>query len=164
MIVINSSPAIILGKQGRLEVLRKCFGEVIIPKSVYDEIANKKESPEIISIEKGIKEKWIVLEKTLIVPELNTRKLGVGEKEAISLSIKHKVPLIIDDDTAKQYATILNVEAHGTLFIVYSAVIKGFIKKSEAAAILNTMIKDGFYVSTEIYARFMELLNSLKSS
>ena len=162
MIVSNSSPIIILGKQGMLDILKKCFKKVIIPKRVYDEVMHKKDSPESITLKKGINDKWIVIEKTAVSAFLHTKNLGQGEKEAISLAVKHKSLLLIDDDSAKTYATVLNVEVHGTFYVIYIALLKNFISKSQAKKILEDMIANGFYISTDIYSRFLDLLNSLK--
>ncbi len=89
-----------------LDLLKKCFKEVIIPKSVYEEIMRKKGSVELIAVEKAIKAKWVIIEKATVIQALNTKKIGDGEKEAISLAIKYKSLLIIDDDSAKKYASI----------------------------------------------------------
>ncbi len=162
MIVANSSPVIMLAKQGLLELMKKCFKKVVIPKSVYEEISQKKGSPELIALEKAIKDKWIVVEKAAVIPALDTKNLGQGEKEAISLAAKHKSALIIDDDAAKTYAAIFEVEAHGVLYVIYLAFKRKFIDNAGAMNALESMITDGFYISHEVYMRFFELLNSLK--
>ena len=97
MIVSNSTPIINFGRQGKLDILKKCFDKIVIPKGVYEEIIQKKESPEAIILDKSINEKWIVVEYIAISPLLNTMSLGKGEKEAISLAI----PLILILDSAK---------------------------------------------------------------
>lgn len=158
MIVSNSSPIIILGKQGRLDLLRKCFREVIIPKRVYEEVAVKKGEPEVIALEEAAREKWLVVEKIRANKILDTGNIGEGEKEAISLAEKHKAILLIDDDSAKAYASILGVEAHGTLYAIYLSCMRKLITKDESIEILKRMIKDGFYISTDVYAKFIELL------
>ena len=76
------------------------------------------------------------------------------------MAAKHKKKLIIDDDDSKTYASLAGVEAHGTLFVVYTAFIKNIISKAEAISMFKRMIADGFYVSTDIYSRFLELLDS----
>lgn len=162
MIVANSSPIIILGKQGILDLLKKCFKNLIIPKSVHDEVMHKKGSPEAVALNKAINEKWVSVEKISVSPVLLTNRIGRGEKEAISLAAKHKKLLLIDDDSAKTYASILGVEAHGTFYVIYLACLKGSISKAEATQTLESMITDGFYVSTELYSKFLDLLNSLK--
>ena len=161
MIVSNSSPIIILGKQGILELLKRCFKKVIIPKSAYEEIMQKKDSTEVIALNKAINDGWIIVKEIDINSILQTKNIGQGEKEAISLAAKYKSILFIDDDIAKKYASLLNVECHGALYVVYLSVLKRFINKQQAKNIFENMIKDGFYVSTEIYAKFLEFLDKL---
>ena len=162
MIVTNSSPLIVLGKQGRLHLLEKCFEHVLIPKAVHDEVFHNKDSPEAIALETAIKDKWVSVEAIEVSSMLRTEKLGSGEKEAISLALKRKALLLIDDDVAKAYASMLGVDAHGTLFAVYFAKARGFIGREEAKGILDAAIVNGFYVSTEVYSKFVNLLNSGK--
>jgi len=162
MIVSNSSPIVILGKQGMLGLLKKCFKKVIIPESVFDEVMHEKESPEAIALEKTINEGWMEVENITVSAFLRTKNLGQGEKDAISLAAKHRCILLIDDDSAKTYSSILGVEAHGTFYLIYLACLKNFINEEDAKKIINKMIKDGFYVSTELYLKFLDLLNSIK--
>ena len=161
MIVFNSSPLIYFGKQGKLDILKKCFQTVSIPREVYDEIMIKKESPESITLEKAIAEKWITIKEVSIANELATKNLGGGEKAAISLAIKEKSIVLLDDDNAKDYATILNVEKHGSLYVLLKATKKSIITKKESKTIFEKMISDGFYVSTNIYIEFLRLLDKL---
>ncbi len=162
MIVADSSPIIILAKQGRLAILKGCFNKVIIPKSVYEEIMQKKDSPEIIDLNLAIKDKWVIVEEASIIPMLGTKNIGQGEKDAISLASKHKSLLLVDDDSAKKYASIFGVEAHGSFFVIYLACMKNLIEKEDAADVLKRMIADGFYISSELYVKFFELLNPRK--
>ena len=162
MIVVNSSPVILLAKQGMLELLKKCFNKAVIPKSVYSEVMQKNGSPEAIALRNAIEKGWILVEKTATMPALDTKSIGQAEKEAISLAYKHKSLLLIDDDSAKKYASIFNVEAHGTLYAIFLSYAKGFIKKNDAVNAFQEMIADGFYVSSELYSKFFELLNSMK--
>ncbi len=41
IVVSNSSPLIALAKIGRLHILKKLFGEIIIPKAVWNEVVVK---------------------------------------------------------------------------------------------------------------------------
>lgn len=147
-----------LGKQGRLELLKKCFNTIMISKNIYEEIRKKAQTPEFIALEKAIREKWILVENAAISRVLQTKNIGQAEKETISLAKEHKAKALIDDETAKKFALLLRVEIHGTLYAIYLAYTKGVIGKEDAKNILKTMIKDGFYISTEVYARFLELL------
>ena len=162
MIAANSSPIILLGKQGKLDLLKKCFNKVIIPRSVYEEINYNSYSTEAIQLRKAIKNKWLIVEKIEVSSSLYTENLGQGEKEAISLAEKHKIMLLIDDDSAKAYALILGVEAHGTFYVLYLACVKKLISKDEALTILKNMIEHGFFISIELYTEFVDLLKSIK--
>ena len=162
MIVSNSSPIIILAKQGMLDMLKKCFKEVIIPESVYEEIMHKSGTPEAIALNHAIKEKWISVQKVAVMVKLETKKIGQGEKEAISLAYKHKSLLLIDDDSAKKYASIFGVEFHGTFYVIYLACKRKLLDKSSAKEVLENMIADGFYISSEFYSRFISLLGTLE--
>lgn len=162
MIVANSSPLIILAKQGLLDLLKKCFESVIIPESVYNEIMQKSGSPEAIELNRAIEGKWLSVQKMAVIANLETKNIGQGEKEAISLACRNKSLLIIDDDTAKKYASIFGVEAHGTFYVIYLACIRKLIDKTRAKDMLDSMIADGFYVSSESYSRFIKLLEILE--
>lgn len=162
MIVSNSSPIIMLAKQGMLDIMRKCFGKVVIPKSVYDEVAQKEESPELIALDKAIRDKWIAVEKATVASAWDTKKLGHGEKDAISLAAKYKSMLIIDDDSAKAYASIFGIDAHGVLYVIYSAYKKKIISHDDAMNAMQGMAANGFYISNNVYTRFFDLLNSDK--
>lgn len=161
MIVSNSSPIIILAKQGMIHLLEKCFRKIIIPQSVYYEVMHKGDNMEAISLNKAIEEKWISVQKVEVIAKLETKNIGQGEKEAISLAHKHNCMLIIDDDSAKKYASIFGVESHGTLYVIFLACARKFISKSAAKDVLEGMVADGFYVSSEFYLRFIDLLDSL---
>jgi len=162
MIVADSSPIIILAKQGLLNLLQKCFKDLMIPESVYNEVMHRSGTPEAIALEKAVKEKWISVQKLDVVEYLDTKSIGQGEKEAISLAIRHKSILIIDDDSVRKYASIFGVEAHGTFYVIYLACTKKLIDKSTTKNTIESMIADGFYISSEIYSRFISLLDRLE--
>jgi len=162
MIVANSSPIIILAKQGILNLLQKCFKSVMIPESVYEEVMHKSGTPEAIALEKAVKEKWTSVQKVNVLDDLDTKSIGQGEKEAISLAIQLKSILIIDDDSARKYASIFGVEAHGTFYVIYLACTRKLIDKTTAKNAMESMIADGFYISTETYSRFVSLLNMIE--
>ncbi|MBI3052223.1 DUF3368 domain-containing protein [Candidatus Woesearchaeota archaeon] len=162
MIVANSSPVITLARQGLLDLLKDCFEKVIIPECVYKEVMHKDASPEAVALARAIKAKWISVHPSPIIPNLETKNIGEGEKEAIALAHHHKFLLIIDDDLAKKYSSIFGVEAHGTLYVIYVACARKILSKSRARIALDSMIADGFYISSNLYSEFISLLDSLE--
>ncbi|MBI2140475.1 DUF3368 domain-containing protein [Candidatus Woesearchaeota archaeon] len=161
MIVADTSPLIVLGKQGKLELLRLCFGKVSLPEAVLREVSGRKESEESIALASAIKSKWIGAIKISINPLLETSKIGIGEKEAISLAAKLKSILIMDDALAQSYASLAGVEAHGTLYVLLSALKKRFIHNEDAKEMLYGMMAQGFYLSAEVYGRFLQMLEEI---
>ncbi len=48
MIISNSSPLIVFSKINRLSLLQEIFGEVYIPKAVFEEVTRGKKGEEIV--------------------------------------------------------------------------------------------------------------------
>lgn len=161
MIVADSSAIIALGKQGVLHLLKKCFTEAMIPESVYEEVSRKHGSTEAAAIDQALEEKWVSVEKIGVHPLLVTENIGKGEKEAISLAAKRKTTLLADDEIAKSYAAILGVETHGTLYIIFLSCQKKIITKEKAVEIVKGMISEGLYISTEVYSKFTEMIDTI---
>lgn len=159
MIVVNTSPLILLGKQGMLSLLKQCFGQAMIPASVSEEILKKKESPEALAMKQAVCEGWLCVEETAVLPFLSqTTSLGKGEQEAISLAQQHQCVLIIDDDLAKTFAGVVGVEAHGTLSVLLLAVKKRYMTSTQARILVEAMMHEGLYLSTDVYAEFCTLV------
>ena len=159
MVVINSSPIISLAKIGKLELLRKIFGRISITEQVYREIISKPTYPESIAIKKIVEsDKWIEVHKS----DKITKILGVGEASSISLALKLKQPLIIDDKKVSFIGNTLGLKCHGTLYVILLALKKKIIKnKKEAIDILNLLINNKLYLSSDVLSEFYALLNLL---
>ena len=69
MIISNSSPLIYLSKLNKLELLRKLFSKIIIPKQVYEEVVVKGRENKFLDylkIENAINNNWIIVEESKI--------------------------------------------------------------------------------------------------
>lgn len=87
--VSNSSPLIWLAKIGRLGFLRTLFGEVVVPRLVYEESASQRRSPDAVLIGKAVEEWWMrVSEEAIEGTEILADASGIhlGEAEAILLA------------------------------------------------------------------------------
>lgn len=159
MILSNSTPIIHLGKVGRLNLLQKCFGHLYIPEEVFLEISAVPESLEAVLLQRALTEKWIEMEKNPLDPKLDLfLELDLGELKAISLALKKKKPLLIDDKAGKQVAILFHVEAHGTLFVILEAYRRKLVSRQEAVDIVNRMMRNEFYISSDVYVLFLELI------
>ena len=166
MIVSNASPVIYLSKLTKLNFLKQKFDKVLIPKKAYEEIALGRNSfPEVNKIEEAIKEGWMsvieVNDKEKDKIKTAFQNLSGGELESIALSKYKNLPLLLDDSEARRIAETLQINVHGTLFVILKAFENKLIDKEEAIKLIDKLIGEGFRISVELYS---QLINELKSS
>lgn len=159
MIISNTSPLIHLAKVGRLSLLPLCFQKVLIPEEVYEEIKCQPYSIEVIGIDRALQDGWLQRERVIVRKELASFPgIDKGELKAIALALEKKRPLIIDDKVGRIVATVLGVEAHGTLYVLLQARKNKLLTSEEVIGLLNMMIKNDFYLANDVYVEFGELL------
>lgn len=159
MIISNSTPLIHLGKWNQLDLLKKCFKEIYIPDSVYREVMAQPETMESKLLYKAVDNKWVVrknIQIHLLVKSFDW--IETAEKEVISLAFQEKGIALLDDHKAREVCKILNVECHGTLFVLALSYFNNYLKKKELLKLLNDLIAGGFYLSSEDYSKFVELI------
>ncbi|WP_297514918.1 DUF3368 domain-containing protein [Thermococcus sp.] len=153
--VSNSTPLIHLAKIGRLDLLRKFFGEVFIPKAVYREcVLEGKGSKDAELIEKA---DWIkvveikdeTLKKSLML------ELDEGESEAIVLSLEMNADLLlIDDYDGREVARALGLKVTGTIGVLLRAKFREKIPSLRVE--LEKLKETGFWLSEGLYKRILE--------
>lgn len=117
ILIADSSALIALAVVDKLEVLETLFGEVYVPRAVYNEISHRSKS-------KSEKLANYCHNKVLdIVSEVNLNiTLGTGESEAIILyKEKNADFLLCDDKKAKRFARNFGVNVIGSLGILLKA-------------------------------------------
>lgn len=162
-VVSNSSPLIWLAKIGRLRLLEKLFGHVVVPRRVYEEVALGKQSADAILVSKAVEEGWIkVSEENLEEAKALTSVSGLhlGEAEAILLAQKLGVELIVDEREASVTAQMFGVRPIGTIAVFLLALAKGELKLSEFKDCLDSLAASGFWLSLDVYN---EALNKARS-
>jgi len=166
--VLNASPLIYLGKKRRINLLRAVFEKILIPPEVEEEIIKLNESPEAIQLEDAIQGGWIAVEQpsenkarqiAKLFPEIDE-----GEAAVIALALERREEnVIIDDAEARIAAEYFKLRVRGTLYAILEAYkCKIFKSKAEVKNILDNVLRKGFYLSTEVYARFLFLLDKLE--
>lgn len=141
------------------------FEKIIIPSEVEKEIMKLPESPEAVQLREAIEEGWILVKQT---SEDETHKIAKlfpeideGEASVIALAIEQKTEnIIIDDAEARIAAEYFKLKVHVTLYIILEAFKRNILKsKAEVRSMVDNMLRRGFYLSTEIYAKFLYLLD-----
>ena len=167
-VVLNASPLIYLGKKRKVGLLRLLFEKVLVPVEVEEEIMKLDESPEAVQLRDGIKEGWIEVERASENKKKQIARLfgeiDKGEAAVIALALeRHGENVIIDDAEARTAAEYFELKVHGTLYIILEAYKRNIFKsKAEVISIVNNMLRKSFYLSSEVYARFLFLLDKLK--
>jgi len=117
ILIADSSALIALAVVDKLDVLDELFGEVYVPRAVYNEISHqsKDESEKLADYCK---------DKVLnIASETNLNvTLGIGESEAIMLYKEKRADfLLCDDKKAKKFARNFGVNVVGSLGVLLKA-------------------------------------------
>ena len=152
-VVSNATPLIYLAKTGRIELLKKVFGQVFIPEEVKVEVVDKGKSLEekdAYTIEKAIDEGWlkVLAAKTVDVP----MKLDKGEVAALSLAKNLKLDVVLlDEVSARSAARLMDLTPRGTVFVLLKALEKKEIDLDEFLEILSQLISEGFRLKEEVY-------------
>jgi predicted nucleic acid-binding protein len=167
-VVLNASPLIYLGKKRRIDLLRLVFEKIFIPPQVEEEIMKLNESPEAVQLRGAIQEGWIVVERASEKKARQIAKLfpeiDEGEASAIALAIEQRTEnVVIDDAEARIAAEYFKLRVYGTLYVLPMAYKRNIFKsKVEVRSIVDNMLRRGFYLSTEVYARFLFLFDKIR--
>jgi predicted nucleic acid-binding protein len=119
-IVFNSSPLIFLARLEWLEIFLDDPNDFYLPKSVANEIKIKTDRASQL-LQRLIASDQLTESETRLTSLANSfnQRLGLGESEAIALSIELNADhVILDDFAARREASRLGLNVKGTLAIV----------------------------------------------
>jgi predicted nucleic acid-binding protein len=158
IVVSNTSPIINLAAVGELDLLQRIYGELVIPKAVYDEIVLVGDG------QPGAREvkafKWI---KTIEVRDRNLltafqTDLHMGEAEAIVLAIESGAQLLLmDERRARKVATKFGIRTIGLLGVLVQAKQKSYINAIKPI-LDNLKSKAGFWIGQELYGEILKIV------
>lgn len=163
-VVSNASPLIWLAKIGKLLLLKTIFGEVIVPRKVYEEATLEKRSADSVLIGKGVEKGWIKIseeemEEASVLAEVSG--IHLGEAEAILLAQKLGTELIIDEREGSTTARMFGVRPMGTIAVLLLALGKDYLTFDEFKECLDTLVAFGFWLSVDVYRRALEEAQSI---
>lgn len=148
-VIVNSTPLIALCHVNKLGVLKQLYGEIIIPKAVYDEISVKEDSICKKTVDESLD--WIHVQEIQnhVAKAMFKSQLHEGEVEVMILAMEQQADVvIIDDQNAKKYAKYLKLPVTGILGVLMKAKQNGYI--SELKPILDRMIQNGIYIKANL--------------
>jgi predicted nucleic acid-binding protein len=152
----NASPLIFLSRAGLLDLLQLEGSEIVIPKSVAEEIQRRNsDDPTVRAIEKTT---WLRIVEPSPVPEtIRTWDLGAGETSVLAWGYENQgTVIIVDDLAARRCAATHGIPVRGTLGLVLTAKKRGVIP--EARPVLETLRRSGMYLSDRILNQALALV------
>ena len=153
-VVVNSTSLIALCNAEALFVLRELYGEIIVPRAVYNEVTTKDDS----ACNQIKNQEWIGIYDVANIQDkkMYRAKLHDGEVE-VMLAAQEMVGVdlvIIDDAAARKTAKYLGLNVTGTLGVLVKAKQEHIISSVEK--ILIRMRSKGFYISDDVVNMVLE--------
>ena len=154
-VVVNSTPLIALAKAGQLDLLRRMYGEIIIPEAVFREVTDKDDVAA-----QGVKASldWIRIRcvDSATDRRMYSAKLHDGEVEVMLLAQEIRAEtVIIDDGAAKRTAEYLGLPLTGTLGVIIKAKAQGLLEA--VMPVVQRMEQNGMYFSKALKALVRKL-------
>jgi len=165
-IISNATPLIYLAKIGRLDLLKRTFGEVIISEEVKREVIDegkRLKEMDAYLIEKEIKEGWIEISN---VKELIDVPIKLEKGEISTLSLAKNLgarEVLIDEAPARTASEILGLTPRGTIFILLKALKIKEITFDEFLEFLDKLLKEGFRLREEVCLEAIEIAKKIAS-
>ena len=171
-IVADATPIVYLAKVGKLQLLKKLYGDVIVPEAIKRELLVG-DHPEVPVILEAHRAGWLE-ERPLNRAErmfhlkqlLKAPGLHEGERQAIALAHMGHLPLLMDENerTGRRVAKVWGVEVRGTLRVILEAYEAGHIEYGEARETFRQLLAERFRVSADVYERALNLLEKARET
>jgi predicted nucleic acid-binding protein len=155
-IVSNTTPIISLLKIGKLQIIKDLYGELIIPKEVFNEVEAGKNKEFYVDLSKI---EWIKIEEIQNEKSLSYfLDLDKGEAEAIVLATEKEADLIILDETLGRFhAKHVGLKVTGTIGILMKAKQLGYI--IELKPLLLELRTKSVWLSDNFIGEILKLVN-----
>lgn len=158
-IVSNTSPILNLAIINRLDILRRQFGEIIIPPAVLAELKLDSELPGVTQVQQALDQGWLTvtaLQNTQL-SQILARELDGGEAEAIALALETSSgAILMDEQEGREAAKTLGLAPIGILGVILRE--KKQNQTLSASQIMDDLRrKAGFFIAEELYRQVIHL-------
>ena len=145
LVVADSSPLIALINIDHVDILPRLFGQIIIPREVFAELAHEKR-PECVRSFMAAKPAWLMEQSPSSIEPIPM--LHPGEASAISLALEiHADLLLIDEMLGRKAAASRGIRVTGTVGILEKAADERLIDLENA---FEKLKQTDFWISPEL--------------
>ena len=144
MIVLDNSVLSAFKRLGKLKILKKLFGDIVIPEAVATEFFRKWGRKSLPS--------WIKVVRLSLEEKFEASKLdlGPGESEAIVLAMKMNCLLAVDDLKARKVARKYGIPIIGSIGILRLAFEMCLIKSRNEYEYLLLKLREDLYLTENL--------------
>jgi predicted nucleic acid-binding protein len=161
-VVANATPLIALGLLDRLELLRQMFDEILVPTTVYEEVAVAGAGrPGAAAIAQA---GWLQVMSPQAAPTIEPMLLGLdaGEMDVLLLAREQRPDwVLIDERLGRSVARAMSLPVKGTLGILLAAVLAGLLSRAEAVDGLQRLVSSEIRISQRWQAWLRDELDKL---
>ncbi|MGM0510099.1 MAG: DUF3368 domain-containing protein [Thermoplasmatota archaeon] len=162
MLVFDATPLIYLAKAGVLHLLSELNEEKVIPESVHREVVEegkKKGFPDARKIEKLIEdEAFEVLtwgSGELYYQLVDNSFISKADIDVLEIADEDDGVALMDEDYSRSIAEVEGIECRGSVYLVFRLLKEGVIDDQKAMEMIDKMIEEGWYCSTELYSQIV---------
>jgi predicted nucleic acid-binding protein len=153
--------------------LRRLRNQKFLPETVYEELmaGEAHGKPEVAVIRELVEEAAFILTRPRstsqvkrlmkIAAEGENKPLHRAEAEALAIANELDGILIADDHAARSAAKLMQVECHGTGYLLGRMYQEGEVPRDEAMRKLTEMRRAGWRLSEDDYRTILEYLRKL---
>lgn len=162
LVIADTGPLIHLHQAEALELL-PLLGEVVVTPQVVREWSQQAPSLRPNSLPTWLK---IVSPSSAAATRceswVQSGLLHSGEAESLAVAVEIQPNWFLTDDAAaREFATTLNLETHGTLGVLLWACSQKLVSESEATAILDRLKRSTLWLSRRVRAEIRQALKQL---
>lgn len=154
LVVVNSSPLIVLSRAGRIDLLTLLGTPTHVPESVSREVrAHSDEAARVLATIPWLR----TVPDADISPLVRGWDLGAGESAVLEWAQANRpARAVIDDYAARKLASVLAVQVTGTLGLALLAKKRGVVPA--ARPLLEELTRAGLYLSESIIESALRLV------
>jgi predicted nucleic acid-binding protein len=153
-VVSNNTALVALWVLGRLDLLPRVYGEVLIPQAVYDEFLATERGLRLAALEHAAGIRSV----SLATPQRARIYVGLDQGEAEVLALAEECDarlVIIDELKGRRYAQRLGLPLTGTLGFLLLAKEKGLI--GSMASMIAELQNSGLHLDLALVAEVLRL-------
>jgi hypothetical protein len=170
LIVSDTSPLIWFSKIGKIDLLKKLYGEVTIPEEVYKEAVERSLQEgfsDALVIKECVEQGWI---KVLKLDDGGVKlcqrmmehafEIHLGEVQAIILAREMGVLLLMDESCGRAFAETWGLRVKGALHVILKALREELLDKDRAREAVLQLVEKGFRIEPRLLARILKEIES----